>query len=55
MPPLLSIEQVAYRADGRMILDGVELEVGEQQIHALLGANGTGKTTIDVIVTGILR
>lgn len=52
MPPLLSIEHLAYRADGRMILDGVELEVGEQQIHALLGANGTGKTTIARIVMG---
>lgn len=52
MPPLLCIEQLAYRADGRTILDGVELEVGGQQIHALLGANGAGKTTLARIVMG---
>lgn len=52
MPPLLCVEHLAYRADSRTILDGVELEVGEQQIHALLGVNGSGKTTLARIVMG---
>lgn len=52
MPSLLCIEHLAYRADGRTILDGVELEVDEQQIHSLLGANGAGKTTLARIVMG---
>ena len=67
--PLLHLDGLAYRADGRAILEGVDLEVREGEIHALLGANGSGKTmlaritharlmpdeAIDLIVTGILR
>lgn len=53
-PPssLLRIEGLVYRADGRAILDGVDLALAEREIHALLGANGTGKTTLARIVMG---
>jgi Fe-S cluster assembly ATP-binding protein len=50
--PLLGIEGLAYRANGRTILERIELDVREQEIHALLGANGAGKTTLARIVMG---
>jgi Fe-S cluster assembly ATP-binding protein len=49
---VLEIEQLRYRADGKTILDGVDLDVGENEIHALLGANGAGKTTLARVVMG---
>lgn len=50
--PLLEIDHVGFRADGRTILDGVDLTIGEREIVALVGANGTGKTTLARIVMG---
>jgi Fe-S cluster assembly ATP-binding protein len=50
--PLLAIEGVAYRADGSAVLEHVDLEVRDNEIHALLGANGAGKTTLARIVMG---
>jgi Fe-S cluster assembly ATP-binding protein len=49
---LLAIEGLAYRAGGVAILEHVDLEVRENEIHALLGANGAGKTTLARIVMG---
>jgi Fe-S cluster assembly ATP-binding protein len=49
---VLEIERLCYRGDGRAILDGVDLSVGENEIHALLGANGAGKTTLARVVMG---
>ena len=49
---LLEIVQLVFRANGRAILDGVDLDVAAGEIHALLGANGAGKTTVARIVMG---
>ena len=40
--------------DGRPLLDGVSLRVGEGAKVALIGPNGTGKTTLSRIVSGDL-
>jgi Fe-S cluster assembly ATP-binding protein len=50
--PLLAVEGLAYRADGKTILERLDLDVRENEIHALLGANGAGKTTLARIVMG---
>ncbi len=49
---LLEIRQLVFRVDGRTILDGVDLDVGNGEIHVLLGANGAGKSTLARIVMG---
>ena len=51
----LDINGVSYNLpDGRPLLDGVSLRVGEGAKVALIGPNGTGKTTLSRIVSGDL-
>ncbi len=57
-----SMGKVALRAVGltkrygRVVaLDGLDLEVGDGEIHAFVGPNGAGKTTTIRILLGLLR
>ena len=51
----LDINAVSYYLpDGRPLLDAVSLRVGEGAKVALIGPNGTGKTTLSRIVSGDL-
>ena len=51
----LDINAVSYYLpDGRPLLDGVSLRVGEGAKVALIGPNGTGKTTLSRIISGDL-
>ncbi len=38
-----------------LVLKGVSLEVGDGKIVALLGANGSGKTTTLKAISGLLK
>ncbi len=51
-PPLLRMSGVAKRFPGVRALDGVDLEVAEAEVHALLGENGAGKSTLLKILSG---
>jgi branched-chain amino acid transport system ATP-binding protein len=53
---MLSVEnlEVVYN-DVVLVLRGISLEVGSDQIVALLGANGAGKTTTLRAITGLLE
>lgn len=54
--PLLRFDGVAYRyPDGTAALEGAELTVRESEVHALVGGNGAGKTTMAKLATGILK
>ena len=49
---LLSISALSFAVRDTRILDGVDLSLAEQESHALLGANGTGKSTLAYLIMG---
>ncbi len=50
--PLVLVERLVKRYDGRAVVDGLDLAVGPGEIVALLGRNGAGKTTTVEIIEG---
>lgn len=53
--PLLKITDLHKHFGGVRAIDGVNLEVGKGEIVAVIGPNGSGKTTTFNVVTGIIR
>lgn len=55
--PVLAVEGlharlVAEDGEGREILKGVDLEVREGEVHAIMGKNGCGKSTLSKVLVG---
>jgi Fe-S cluster assembly ATP-binding protein len=50
--PLLEIEDLHVAVEGTEILRGVDLAVGEGELHALMGPNGSGKSTLASTLLG---
>jgi Fe-S cluster assembly ATP-binding protein len=48
----LNIKGLRASVDGKMILNGVNLEVEEGTIHAIMGPNGSGKSTLANTIMG---
>src|SRR5713101_915021 len=53
--PLLRTELLTVRFGGLAALNGVNFEVGRDEIRAIIGPNGAGKSTFFNCLTGILR
>ena len=51
--PFLRMSGIRKRFPGVQALDGVDLEVAGGEIHALLGENGAGKSTMLKILSGL--
>src|SRR3954447_23468481 len=53
--PLLDVKGLIAGYDGTAVLRGVDLSVEAGSIVAVLGANGVGKTTLNKVLSGIVR
>lgn len=51
----LSANQVSYSIDGKCILNPVSFQIRPNQKVAIIGKNGTGKSTLLNIITGLYR
>jgi ABC-2 type transport system ATP-binding protein len=50
----LAVKELVVRRGGRTILAGVSLSVARGEVVAVVGANGTGKSTLLACVAGVL-
>lgn len=50
---LLEIKDVNYKVGDKKILRGVNLKIRNDEIHSIVGVNGTGKTTLASMIMGI--
>jgi len=53
--PLLAIDGLHAGYGTTEILRGIDLTVGEGEIVAVLGSNGTGKSTLNRTISGVMR
>lgn len=49
---LLEIKGLTYEAGDKKILDDFSMTIGASEVHALLGTNGTGKSTLAYLIMG---
>ena len=53
--PLLKLEGMQKHFGGLRAVDGIDLEVARGTVHALIGPNGSGKTTTLNVINGIYK
>jgi Fe-S cluster assembly ATP-binding protein len=49
---MLSIRNLHANVDGKPILKGISLEVGAGEVHAIMGPNASGKSTLSNVIAG---
>lgn len=54
-PPLLAVRRLTVSYGPVRVLFGIDLDVGEREIVALLGTNGAGKSTALNAITGLIE
>lgn len=48
----LAITNLTAKVDGKTVLQGVDLDVPRGEIHAIMGPNGSGKTSLSQVIMG---
>lgn len=49
---MLSIQNLHVSIDGKEIIKGLNLDVNPGEVHAIMGPNGTGKSTLAAVIAG---
>lgn len=49
---LLQVKNLHVSINGKEILKGINLEVNKGEVHAIMGPNGTGKSTLAAVIAG---
>jgi len=49
---MLTIKNLTVSIEGKQIIKGFNLEVKDGEIHAIMGPNGTGKSTLAQVIAG---
>jgi Fe-S cluster assembly ATP-binding protein len=49
---MLEVKDLHAGIDGKKILRGLNLSVGEGEVHAIMGPNGSGKSTLANVIAG---
>ncbi len=50
--PLFQIKDLHVEVEGKKVLQGVNLTINRGEVHAIMGRNGTGKTTLSYTLMG---
>jgi Fe-S cluster assembly ATP-binding protein len=50
--PLLEIKDITYRVKEKEIFSGLSLAIESEEVHTILGKNGTGKSTLAYLIMG---
>ena len=53
--PVIKVENIKKTFDGNQVLKGINLEVHQGEILALMGSSGGGKTTLLKCISGLIR
>lgn len=49
---MLEIKNLHAAVEGKAILRGVNLRIGDGEVHVLMGPNGSGKSTLSHVLVG---
>ena len=52
MNPLLQVKNLQARVEGKNILQGIDLDVNAGEVHAIMGPNASGKSTLSHVLSG---
>ena len=55
MASLIEAQGVHVRFGDRVVLEAIDLEVAEGELHGIMGPNGAGKTTFFNVLTGRVK